>query len=135
MTKEELAKMLNGREYHEEMTKDEMELAKQHGLVVVFGYSDDNMEFNGAIEDEIGCYDGGHVYLKDGDILKNECDDEDCPYFERQKSHAWRIDAVWDADGYSWIYKTDIDHATFDIMEDGEKYCRGIVFHVNDTQS
>jgi hypothetical protein len=38
------------------------------------------------------------------------------------------IDAVWCEGEYSWTYKTNIPHATFDIWEDGEKYCKGIVF-------
>jgi hypothetical protein len=40
------------------------------------------------------------------------------------------IEAIWGKDGYSWTYKTDIPHATFDIFEDGEKFCRGIVFDI-----
>ena len=32
----------------------------------------------------------------------------------------------------SWSYLTDIPHKTFDIMEDGEIYCRGIVFSLDD---
>lgn len=134
MTKEELAAMLNGREYGEEITNKEIKEAEAQGLVVVYGYSDDNMEFKGAIEDEIGCYDGGYVYVKNGRIMKNKCYDEDCPYFDGLLANAWRIDAVWESDGYSWIYNTKIPHATFDIIEDGEKYCRGIVFHVDDTR-
>lgn len=53
--------MLNGREYGDEITREEEAMAKAHGLVVVFGYSDDNMEFCGAITDEVGCYDGGYA--------------------------------------------------------------------------
>ena len=34
--------------------------------------------------------------------------------------------------GYTWIYKTDIPHETFEIVEDGEPYCRGIVFNIGD---
>ena len=59
MTLKEFAKMLDGREYLHEITKEEEALAKEFGFVVVFGYSDDNAELRGAIDDEIGCYDGG----------------------------------------------------------------------------
>ena len=41
MTAKELAELLNGREYGNEITSDEEKLAKESGLVVVFGYSDD----------------------------------------------------------------------------------------------
>ena len=43
-----------------------------------------------------------------------------------------KITAVWDTDGYSWIYQTDIPHATFEIVEDGAPYCRGIIFALAD---
>ena len=38
---------------------EEERLAKENGLVVVFGYSDDNIELRGAINNEAGCFDGG----------------------------------------------------------------------------
>ena len=87
MNIKEFADMLNGREYGIEITKQEEELADDLGFVVVFGYSDDNMEFR----------------------------------------------SVWhDTGDYEWIYLTDIPHETFDIMFEGEKYCRGIVFELKE---
>ncbi len=106
MTIFDFAEGLNGREYGNEITPFEERRAKELGFVVVFGYSDDNAEFRGAYDEEIGCYDGGRVY-------------EDANKY---------IDAVWCEGEYSWTYKTNIPHATFDIYEDGEKYCKGIVF-------
>lgn len=102
------AQKLNGREYLREITPEEIQEAKELGFVVVFGYSDDNAEFRGAYCDEVGCYDGGRVY-------------------ERQGNY---VDAVWDKDGYSWVFETNMPCAYFDILEYGEKYCRGIVFRV-----
>jgi hypothetical protein len=49
INKEKLADILDGREYGEEMTHEELELSKANGLVIVFGCSDDLMEFKGAI--------------------------------------------------------------------------------------
>ena len=133
MTKEELAGMLNGRAYGDEITKPEERLAKEDGLVVVFGYSDDNVELRGAIKDEVGAYDGGSVFVTSAGMLANKCEDEDCPYFEAEKGKAHKIEALWCAEeGYSWTYKTDIPHATFEIQEGGEPYCRGIVFALAD---
>lgn len=100
------AEMLNGREYGKEITPLEEQKAKELGFIVVFGYSDDCAEFRGAISDEVGCYDGGIV-------------------FERGEKY---IDAVWCDGEYSWTYDTNIPHATFDIYEDGEKFCKGLVF-------
>lgn len=33
---------------------------------------------------------------------------------------------------FAWTYSTEIPHATFEIIEEGEKFCRGIVFDIND---
>lgn len=65
-------------------------------------------------------------------MLKNECEDDDCPYYRELKARAAIVEAVWDNDGYSWTYKTDIPHETFEVLEDGEKYCRGIVFYLHE---
>lgn len=133
MTKEELAAKLNNREYREELSSREESNAKSWGLVVVYGASDDLVELRGAISDEVGVYDGGSVFLNSKGILTNDCEDEDCPYFEKEKEKAKVIDALWCAEGdYSWTYKTDIPHATFEIVEDGEPYCRGLVFSISD---
>ena len=43
----EFANRLNGREYGQELTPAEAQRAKEAGIVVVFGASDDLMEFRG----------------------------------------------------------------------------------------
>jgi rubrerythrin len=130
MNIKEFADKLNGREYGKEITREEMQLAKELGFVILHGASDDLAEFVGAIYDEAGCCDGGNIYLTaKGLIGELECG---CKYAQairkQQEATAKKIEAVWNSEGYSWTYKTDIPHATFEIMEDGEKYCRGIVF-------
>jgi hypothetical protein len=133
MTPKQLAAQLNGREYGEEITKEEEKLARENNLVVVFGYSDDNMELRGAITDEVGCYDGGACYISPNGILPN-FDDVEEEYMEQyinDKKKAKLVTALWDKNGYSWVYATDIPHETFDILEDGEKYCRGLVFSLD----
>jgi hypothetical protein len=132
MNVQEFAKMLDRRECNYEITPSEEIDAMQLGFVIIFGYSDDNAELRGAIRDEIGCYGGGIIYFDENGLLRNECDDDDCPYFERLKQQCKTVEAVWDSEGYLWVYKTDIPHVIFDIFEDGEKYCRGIVFRMED---
>jgi hypothetical protein len=129
-----LAEKLNGREYGAEITKEERREAAAAGLVVVFGASDDLMEFRGVIDDEVGCYGGGSAYLTSDGLLENECASDDCPHFKKMRDDAYVIEAKWDCDGYSWVYETSIPHATFEILEDGEKYCRGIVFALSDVR-
>lgn len=132
MTPQEMATALDGRQYRDEMTKAEEALAKEHGLVVIFGASDDLMELRGAVHDEIGAYGGADAHFTKEGFLQNNCEDEDCPYFQKLLDRAVTVEAKWDSDGYSWTYKTAIPHATFDILEDDEKYCRGIVFALAD---
>ena len=139
MTKEQLAALLHNRQYREEITKEERQAAKAAGLVVVFGRSDDLMEFAGAITDQVGT----DAYItQDGQLYEPGCEDEDCPHEQKIRAACKTISAVWydeekvfhkpSGEPYSWTYKTDIPHTTFDIMEDGDPYCRGIVFSIND---
>jgi len=135
MTPQEMAAMLNGRQYREELTTDEEKQAKDDGLVIIFGQSDDNMAICGAIRDEVGCYNGGTAYLTKDDLFdENSCEDENCPYKANARDLCKKIEAKWAEDGYSWTYETDIPHETFEIMEDEDKYCRGIVFHISSLQ-
>jgi len=125
----EWAKLLEGREYNLEISPDEIAIAEENNIVIVFGASDDLMEFRGAIDDEVSCFGGGSAYITaDGQLLVNECPEDECPYFEKEKKMAMEIKAFWDQDGYSWVYDTFIPHETFNIFENGETYCRGIVF-------
>ena len=112
MTLKEFARMLDGREYGNEITAEEERLAKELGFVVVFGYSDDNVELRGAIDDEFGCYGGGvlgHNDLPDTILVIWEPEDEDC----------------------AWAYATRIPHEIFHIYEDGQLFCIGIVCDIN----
>lgn len=134
MEVKEAAATLNGSEYANEGSKELFSQMKASGLVAVFGASDDLMEFRGAIYDEVGAYDGGTAYLTKEGLLTDECGNRNpCPYFERMKAKAAVIDALWAAEqGYSWTFKTAIPHETFEVVEDGQPYCRGIVFRLAD---
>ena len=136
LSKELLAGLLTGREYGKEMVKEEEQQAKAAGLIVIFGASDDLMEFRGAITAEFNCYDGGMAHIDAKGLLPDrenvEDDVELKDLFARQPS-ARSIEALWTVeDGYSWTYSTDVPHATFEIVEGGEPYCRGIVIDVAD---
>lgn len=135
-TKEQLAERLNGREYGSEITREECKEAKESELLVVFGYSDDNCKIRGAFNDEIGCNNGATFRItKSGFVPIPDRDEREV--LEKfgvlaqvlDRTGSVQITAVWGGvEGpYSWTYSTDVPHATFEIMEDGEKYCRGIV--------
>lgn len=135
ITVKQFAELLNGRQYGNEMTKEEKILAKQNGIVVVYGYSDDNMEFEGTISEEVGCYSGGEFWFtKDGKFPDDE-QLEVLKDFECTPKN--KINAIWcpkDENGKvicSWKYETFIPHETFKIMGDEDIYCIGIVFHIS----
>lgn len=132
MNLEDLFAEINGKEYPFDLSKELEIAAKENDIVVVFGASDDLMEFRGAISDELGAYDGTTAYLNSFGLLQNDCGDEDCPYFEKIKASAKTISAIWDSEGFSWTYDTEIPHKTFVIIEDSDTYCRGIIFYLKD---
>lgn len=134
MITKEIAGLLDGMEYGEELPKEVVLDAKRNGVVIVFGASDDLMEFQGAIEGEVDSYEEGAAYINKNGLLVNKCDNEDCPYFRDKQLHARLVTAIWDMEGYSWIFETEIPHETFEIVENGEKYCRGIVFAMEDLE-
>lgn len=138
LTKEQLAARLDGREMGDEITGEEMQAAKAAGLVVVFGHSDDCVEFRGAIRDEGYPNEESDVWLDRKGLKKIDEDDQEV--LERHGVlNAFMRGAVavsanhgTNPSGFDWEITTKIPHATFDIMEDGEKFCRGIVFSIND---
>lgn len=128
MTCKELAELLDGRQYLDGITLNEQRKAKDSGLVAVMGFSDDCMDFVGAISEEIDCYEGGKVYIKNGKVYPDDFTDTGEPIDE-----CYAIKAIWcpkNAD-CSWAYETDIPHETFNIYEEDELYCVGIVFNIN----
>lgn len=142
MTKEELALKLTGREYGHEITHAEVAEAKKSGLVVIFGYSDDNCELRGAINDEVGACQGATVLIGQRGTLLLEIERGDAEILEKYgvlntalttRKQATKIEALWCKEpDYSWTYKTEAPHATFEIMEDGEPWCRGIVIDLKE---
>lgn len=130
MTTKEIAKMLDGTISYPFMYKEVLELAKENGIVVCYGCSDDLIELEGAIRDEAGCFDGGTVcinksgFVEEGSELKNpikifwcgKCGDEEREYTA------------------TWEYETDIPHETFRMYDENELYCLGMVFYLEDVK-
>lgn len=130
MDKKELARLIDGREYGYEPFRDVRQVAKESGLVIVSGASDDLMEFDGAIYDEGSCYDVGKVFFDRTGVLQDDSEHSNCI------EAFWCDETALDENGkiIAWTFKTDIPHETFMIYEDGEPYCRGIVFDLSDVK-
>ncbi|WP_312697019.1 hypothetical protein [Sphingobacterium mizutaii] len=142
MTKEQLAEALNGCEYGNEVSDELSKKAKDNGLIIIYGYSDDLTEIDGFGNDEIGCYRGGDfVLLNDGRafMVKHSGDMAD-EHSELKETYALYLQALeakqivtaqWcENDSRGWTYKTDIPHSTFMILHHGEKRGIGIVIDV-----
>lgn len=145
MNTKEWAEKLNGREYCNEITREEERQAKEDGIVIVYGASDDLMEFGGAIHDEVGAYDGGTAFVSPEGLfnIDKECPEggrytiDDCSFLRGKRDSCVPIEAVWEPesmDGASWLMEAPehLSHEHFDIMEDGALYCRGLVFRLAD---
>ena len=136
-----IAAKLDGREYLNELTDDIRSAAEGAGLVIVYGYSDDCIEFAGAIDDERDCFKGRCFYLDPEE--KKVYGVSDINGMDKSMSCApiiarWYGNYIEDDSGFTqklpWSYETIVPHETFVIKEDGEPFCRGIVFSLDDAK-
>lgn len=135
MNAAEAAAKLDGNQYTKEGSPELFAAMKAAGLVAVFGASDDNMEFRGAIDDEIGAYGGTTAYVTPEGLLANECEEEECPYFLKVRQLTGiPVIAETEIDGFTFVIETQIPHSTFVIKEDDGDYCKGIVFLLADAK-
>jgi hypothetical protein len=138
VTPKDFAKRINGREYRNELTEEDEKLAEENHLVVVFGWSDDLVEFRGKIHGELDAYDGVQCRIDcEGpqevwEAWEEKTRADAMEFFRRENLQSSGFKAKWDHEDYSWWMTINTRHSAFDVMEDGEKYCRGIVFDVRD---
>jgi hypothetical protein len=133
----ELAARLNGREYGNEITKEEEAEAKQNNLVVCFGYSDDITEFRGAIDEECGAGDdASHEFFWHSRTSKFRVITQREDY-NNLIANGWVPPKIWfsvrvewcpDDVKTSWRLTSSIPYESFEIYEDGDLYCIGCVF-------
>lgn len=144
ITVKEFALMLHGRDCQPNLSQNERLLAKQRGFVVVYGDSDDRVEFDGAIRAE------GHTnplvkdnpagvlaLTKDGLLLDKYSD----LYAEYVKENRNVISVYYCCkDGLNWVFETDIPHETFltydggydeDFADFDDGFARCMVFEVS----
>jgi hypothetical protein len=138
MNVKEWAEKLNGCEYRQEVTRNDCDQLKSDGVIIACGASDDLLDFSGALYDEIGAWDGVEVRIssreKGSAFIFDENENRYTAEFNKsQIKNMQTIKAIWSPKDIeaSWKIETKIPHETFDIMEDGELYCRGIAFHVD----
>lgn len=145
ITKETLADRLHGAKIGEEDYDNQIITdAKENGLLIVFGESDDLCEFRGAFEDECSPDDKGRMpFLRSGKAFDPDAvaaaletlADElglTVPMPETLDITAHWCKPAPDGRTPSWHYQTSLPHATFDVMEAGELYCIGMVIDLKE---
>jgi hypothetical protein len=110
-----------------DLTLSQKEFCEAHDIVVVYCYSDDTVEFDGAIRDEVSAWEGAEIYVDaNGPIEPCECE---CKYYKAAIKNAKKITAFWCLNEWCWSFKTDIPHEEFEFYSDGDPFCKGIVFY------
>lgn len=141
ITKEQLAEELNGFEYGGPVDAATVEKAKANNLVIVFGASDDLVEFEGAIYDEVGLYGKGDIaLLLPGD--KFEVDGETSQSLQHvfvllddgAQPETNRIITAEYTDGGYFEFETSMLHNRFNVVEDGEPAGYGLVIDLDEIQ-
>ena len=123
ITIKEFAAMLHGRDRQPNMTPDEVLLARECGFVVVYGDSDDRVEFEGAIRAEghtnplaKDCPAGVLILSENGKLL----DDESTVYADYLRINRNVIRVFYcSRDRLNWVFETDIPHETFQTYDGG----------------
>lgn len=140
------AEKLNGRVYPDVITDLENCYVAENGLIVVFGFSDDQIYFKGKINDEVYVGDETDFVIVPPGIEIPYGDDESDVYLKSEKFEAIvieenssitenRIKTLFSPEEIdcTWLIKTDLPHSSFDVMEDdGEIYCKGIIIDTAD---
>lgn len=123
MKKEQLVKKLNGIEYRTDIPKELLRIASEKKLLIIHAASDDLVIIDGFISDELDAFRGVEFYISsNGEVSLND------------GIGGEMVEAIFCPKYLNtlWLFETDIPHATFDIMEDGELYCRGLVIDLNE---
>ena len=148
MNIQDFAKILNGREYGDEISTTEEQVAKENKLLVVFGYSDDCVELRGVVDEEFS--EGTTIIFgRKGETIFIDTDTDDVNGYEDfdgvfkrcKKLEAIQVsDCSVEPESYvtsehgmnGWEFKTDLPHAEFSIYEDEELYGKGLVIDMSD---
>jgi len=144
ITLKEFAAMLHGRDCSPNLSQNELLLAKLRGFVVVYGDSDDRVEFEGAIRAEghtnplAKDFPAGVLVLSGSGELLDEDSDLYAEYININRNV---IKAFYcSKDNLNWVFETDIPHETFLTYEGGyneeyadfdDGFARCIVFELS----
>lgn len=139
MTAKELAKLINGVGYGQVLTDEQIQTASENKLVVVFGYSDDTIVFEGAISEELP--EGNSLIVPPGKEIEIFDDEEGLGWSETGPTAVYLVEDAAErpnmingqfSNSGVWEFKTDIPCERFEVMYDDELFCIGLVFSLDD---
>lgn len=149
MTKEQLALLLDGNEYRDEMTKEQERIAKAKNLLVLFGASDNLLEMRGVTCDEAGAWRGGeYALVLEGEMYADGV--EENTYHKAKGNLVLPLSDVNDNDDnprlirvewcpadqprLSWRVTSNMPCDSFTICDEGKPYCQGIVIDLDEVE-
>lgn len=118
MTRAEWIKIFNNIEYPADEIWNMRKQLDEDDVIVVYGASDDLIEFVGAINDEGGCFEDETFYINQGGLTT---DSKNYIKVHHPKEGTAQFE-----------YETNIPCEWFNILEDGCLYCRGFIFNRGD---
>ena len=155
-TIEDLAKLLDGNTYRDELYNEYgmniYDICEKNKWVIVYGASDDLIEFEGIISDEDGAWNGALCKLvKPGDFYLEDADDET---YKKAKDYMFVsitedelkvlknnnykdtcvVEMLWCPDGTDMSWQVNVKGAPFvkfNVMEDDEVYCEAAIIDLS----
>lgn len=148
MTTQQLAELLNNRQYSNEIDTEEIQLAKDHNYLVVFGHSDDCVELRGILYEEY-TVDTTILIGKKGERMFVETDTSDLEGFDDFDGvykHFKELGCIQVSDcsveptNYitseygmnGWEFTTDLPHSTFQIYDEDDLHGNGLVIDLTE---
>ena len=155
-TIEDLAKLLDGNEYGGELQNEYginiHEICEKKGWIIAYGASDDLLEIEGAIRDELGANDGSLVQFYKKGSFYPEYDEEDVYHkakedifypideltLKKTKETNYKdtvvIESLWCPEGTDMSWQINVAGAPcvkFNVMEDEEVYCEAAIIDMS----
>lgn len=155
-TIEDLAKLLDGNERNVETWNEYginiLETCEKKGWIIAYGASDDLLEIEGAIRDELGANDGALAQFYKKGSFYPEYDEEDVYHkakedmfyniedwtLKKTKEDKYKdtvvIESLWCPEGTDMSWQINVagaPFAKFNVMEDGEIYCEAAIIDIS----
>lgn len=128
MTKEELAERL---QKQQGINHCDREVAKDMGLIIISGYSDDSVDIDGFISNELTIYSNENFFITDKKVFIDQYFSDVLDQFEEEDEIRAFLDAkdrkqIFNGEftDKGWLFVTELPHAKFTINnEDDEDHC------------